>query len=212
MKIKLPRVNNPTFRCACIGLILGGGVQTILSAQDANPGAPIRSGTIDLTAYAGLSAANTNEEDTAKLRVKNYTPFGARVAYNFDSHHAVEFSLANPLSFYGDYLYHFSAIRARWVPYLTAGIGGSRYGVELGEQETGGPDRNRTALTGNFGGGIKYVLNRRFALRLDVRDLIGRYNAAFANVSGSSNSLIRASAMSNDVQFTAGVVFRLHGR
>jgi hypothetical protein len=218
MNIKLHRLNTHSFLCACIALLFAGETQTLLMAQGTNAGSPIKSGSIDLTAYAGVSAVNANEENAATLRMENHTPFGGRVAYNFDLHHAVEFSLANPLSFYADYLYHFSAIRARWVPYLTAGIGGSRYGLELGEQETGGnvetggADRNQTALTGNFGGGIKYVLNKRFALRLDVRDLVGRYNAVFANVPGASNSLIRARGTSNDIQFTAGVVVSLHGR
>jgi len=48
--------------------------------------------------------------------------------------------------------------KAKFVPYLTAGVGGSRYGVELRDSSGNliareeGPDGHTTAFTANFGG------------------------------------------------------------
>jgi hypothetical protein len=173
--------------------------------------------------FAGISAAN-NGEGGAHLQIENNMPFGGRIGYNFDRHNAVEFSVANPLSFSANYLYHFSPIRRRWVLYATAGGGGSRYGLALGESggasanansnlNEAGPERRQTAFTGNFGGGIKYLLSNRFALRFDARDVVGRYNATFANVPGStSGPRTKVGRTLNDFQFTAGFVFRFGGR
>jgi hypothetical protein len=202
----------------CIALLFAGTTQNVVIAQSTNSSARISSGTIDVTAFVGYSATGANEESGAKLRVENHTPFGARVAYNVDSHSAVEFSVANPISFYGNYVYNFSQVRNRWAPYVTGGIGGSRYGLEVGKHETGsnlttgGPEQNQTALTGNFGAGIKYVFNRHFAVRLDVRDLIGRYNVTVGGLTDAPANSAKLGRTLNDVQFTVGIVFHLRGR
>lgn len=182
---------------------------------------PAGAGSIEVTAFAGVSATNGNgkekETDSSRLEVKNGFPYGGRIAYNFTEHHAVEFTVANPLSVYANYVYNFSPLRGRWVPYLTAGVGGSRFGVEPGDDadapdgntQDSGPDRRQTAFTGNFGGGVKYLLTERLALRCDARDVAGRFNATFANATGG---LVKAQRTINDFQVTGGMVFRFGGK
>lgn len=208
------------FRVAVAGLALSS---VALNAQSTAGTSGIRPGSVDVTVFAGVSAPTGSEKEGARLQIENKMPFGGRIAYNFDKHNAAEFSVANPLSFSGNYLYHFSPLRGRFVPYATAGIGGSRYGLELGQIDgttanlnrnlsEGGPDRRQTAVTGNFGGGVKYLLSDRFALRLDVRDVVGRYSATFANVPPLTSGSVKVGRTLNDVQFTVGFVFRFGGR
>ncbi|MGE0129231.1 MAG: outer membrane beta-barrel protein [Blastocatellales bacterium] len=181
-------------------------------------------GSVEVTLFAGESATNGREKETgsSSLEVKNGFPYGGRVAYNFTEHHAVEFTIANPLSVYANYVYNFSPLRGRWVPYLTAGVGGSRFGVEPGDvvgvpdvnlnTQDSGPDRQQTAFTVNFGGGVKYLLTNRLALRFDARDLAGRFNATFANVAGAPGGVVKAQRTINDLQITGGIVFRFGGK
>ncbi len=178
----------------------------------------IRPGSIELTAFAGVSTPIVGEKEKLGLRITGSTPVGGRISYNFTSHHAVEFSVANPVAVYANYVYHFSPIRRKWIPYAAAGVGGSRYDLELNtgtnipnasdNQREGEPDRAQTAFAGNFGGGVKYLLSDRFALRFDARDFVGRYGGNFAGAAGSIPSSISSHRTVNDVQFTAGFVFR----
>jgi len=178
--------------------------------------------TIELTLFGGISApaSNEGEGDHSELRFQTGVPFGGRIAYNFTAHHAVEFTVANPLSFYANYLYNFRTFRGHWTPYVTAGAGGSRYGVELGDSldafnvnsNVDGPDRHDTAFTGNFGGGVKYRLSKRLALRFDARDLVGSHKLSFGNVPGAPGGIVRERQTLHDTQFTAGIVFRFGGR
>jgi len=176
---------------------------------------------IELTAFVGASTyfpdeANHKQEE---LKFETDIPYGGRVAYNFTAHHGVEFSIANPLSFYGNYVYNFSPIRSRWVPYVTAGIGGGRYSNELAglpepnpentDHRESGPDSQSTTFTGNFGGGLKVWLVHRLALRFDVRDIVGRHQASLAGAPGASP--FTDSRILHDVQLTGGVVFRFGG-
>jgi hypothetical protein len=206
-------------RIGLAGFGLAGGV---LRAQSATGELGIRPGSVDVTAFAGVSAPTGGENERSRLQIESGIPVGGRIGYNFDKHHAVEFSIANPLSFSGNYLYHLPPLRGRFVPYATAGIGGSMQGLELGSMDSatgdqnhtvhdGGFDRRQTALTGNFGGGVKYLLSDRFALRLDVRDVVGRYRATFATLPPLSIGSVKAGRTLNDVQITAGFVFRFGG-
>lgn len=182
-----------------------------------------RAGSVEVTLFAGASAAKGKEKESnnSRLEVKNGSPYGGRVAYNFTEHHAVEFTVANPLSVYANYVYNFSPLRGRWVPYLTAGAGGSRYGVEPGDvagapdsdlnTQDSGPDRRQTAFAENFGGGVNYLLTGRLALRFDARDLVGRFNATFADVTGAPGGIVKAQRTINDFQITGGIVFRFGG-
>lgn len=197
-----------------LGFVVALGAGSSVVAQTSKDD---RAGTINLTIFAGASAASGKENDqNFSLKAKSDFPFGGRIAYNFTNHHAVEFTVANPLSFYGNYVYHFSPVRSKFVPYLTAGIGGGRYQVEL-DDLTGtpvnlnttdtGPDRRATAFTVNFGGGVKYRLTDRFALRFDARDVVGRYKASFANVVGAPGGIVNGQERLNDLQLTGGIVF-----
>jgi hypothetical protein len=181
-----------------------------------------RSGSTEVTFFAGISAPVNNETNGFGLDVKTGTPIGGRVSYNFDRHNAVEFSIANPFSVSANYVFNFSAIRAKWVPYLTAGVGGTRQEIALNENnqpaqlnsnlmETG-PDRSQTVFTGNFGGGLKYFFKERFALRFDVRDQVGHYTATFSNVAGVPGGIVTGSKTLNDFQITGGIVFRFGGK
>lgn len=192
--------------------------------QPTNQPAGARASSVEVTLFAGASATNGKEKETdsSRLEVKNGFPYGGRIAYNFTEHHAVEFTVANPLSVYANYVYNFSPLRGRWVPYLTAGVGASRFGVEPGDvagvpdvnlnTQDSGPDRRQTAFTGNFGGGVKYLLTNRIALRFDARDVVGRFNATFANVTGAPGGIVKAQRTINDFQITGGIVFRFGGK
>ncbi len=179
-----------------------------------------RAKTTELTLFAGASVSRKEDSNPFSLQVKTSVPFGGRIAYNFDNHNAVEFTVANPVSFYSNYVYNFSTSRARLVPYLTAGVGGSRHGLELGGDTPGtannvnaqGPDRSQTAFTANFGGGVKCVLSDRIGVRFDARDIVGRYKATFINVPGAPGGIVNGRRTLNDVQITAGIVFSFGGR
>jgi opacity protein-like surface antigen len=177
-----------------------------------------RSGSAEITFFAGISAPVNQESKGFGLDVKTGTPIGGRISYNFNRHNAVEFSIANPFSLSANYVYNFSAIREKWVPYVTAGVGGTRQEIALNDNnqpaqlnsnlmETG-PDRRQTVFTGNFGGGLKYFFTERFALRFDVRDQVGHYKATFGNVAGVPGGVVTGSKTLNDFQITGGIVFR----
>jgi hypothetical protein len=200
-----------------ISFLMGSFTATVLRAQTPSSDAT-RPGSTEITFFAGFSAPVNHETKGFGLDVKTGTPIGGRMSYNFDRHNAVEFSIANPFSLSGNYVYNFSAIRGKWVPYVTAGLGGSRHEITLSDNsqpaqlnsnlmETG-PDRSQTAFTGNFGGGLKYFFTQRFALRFDVRDQVGHYKATFSNVAGVPGGIVTGSKTLNDFQITGGIVFR----
>ena len=212
-------------RCASFWLLLIVALETnaVLIAQPAPDTPGIPPGSLEATAFAGLSLSQIGERGTPHLQIENTLPFGGRISHNFDKHSAAEFSIANPFAVSANYVYHLSPVGHRWVPYATAGIGGSRLGLAFGQKDgggtntnqelnEGGPGRTQTALAGNFGGGIKYLLTDHFALRLDARDVVGRYAATFASVElGKGASTINASRFAHDVQITGGFVFRFGG-
>jgi opacity protein-like surface antigen len=177
-----------------------------------------RSGSTEVTFFAGISAPVNHESKGFGLDVKTGTPIGGRVSYNFNRHNAVEFSIANPFSLSANYVYSFSGFREKWVPYVTAGLGGTRQEIALSDNNQPaqlnsnlteiGADRHQTAFTGNFGGGLKYFFTERFALRFDVRDQVGHYEATFSNVAGVPGGIVTGSKTLNDFQITGGIVFR----
>ncbi len=181
-----------------------------------------RPGSTEITLFAGISAPVNNEGNGFGLDVQTGTPIGGRVSYNFDRHSAVEFTIANPLSLSANYVYNFSAIRGKWVPYITAGVGGARNELSLNENDEPaqlnsnlmetGPDRNQIVFTGNFGGGLKYFFTERFALRFDVRDQVGHYQATFSNIAGVPGGIATGSKTLNNLQVTGGIVFRFGKR
>jgi hypothetical protein len=175
-------------------------------------------GKTELTLFAGVSAPVQKETTGFGLEIKTGAPIGGRILYKFTDHHAVEFSIANPLSVSANYVYNFHSIHGKWVPYATVGIGGSRREIALDDNnqpaqlnsnlmETG-PDRSQTVFTGNMGGGLKFFLTNRWALRFDLRDQVGRFDGTFSNVAGVPGGIVRASRTINDIQITGGIVFR----
>lgn len=175
-------------------------------------------GKIELTLFAGLSTPVKNETSGFGLEIETGRPVGGRALYNFSDHHAAEFSVANPLSASVNYVYHFSSLQDRWIPYVTAGIGAARRELTLTNNNEpaqlntnlmeAGPDRSQTAFTGNFGGGLKFFFTHNFALRFDLRDEVGKYKGTFSNVVGVPGGIVRARKTLNDFQTTGGIVFR----
>jgi Outer membrane protein beta-barrel domain len=215
------RSNSRIFLLFALSNLMGSFTGSVLLAQTpASDGT--RSGSTEITFFSGISAPVNHETKGFGLDVKTGTPIGGRVSYNFDRHNAVEFSIANPFSLSANYVYNFSAIRGKWVPYVTAGVGGTRHEIALSDNnqpaqlnsnlmETG-PDRSQTVFTGNFGGGLKYFFTERFALRFDVRDQVGHYKATFSNVAGVPGGIVTGSKTLNDFQVTGGIVFRFGKR
>jgi hypothetical protein len=203
---------------ASIGMVVLGSV-TNAQAQ-AGMRAEDHAKTVELTLFAGASIAPRSEGSATSLQVKTGVPAGGRIAYNFDQHSAVEFTVANPLSVYGNYVYNFSTSRAKLVPYLTAGLGAGRYGMELGDAagtsntntNESGLDRRQTAFTTNFGGGVKYFVTDKVGLRFDARDIVGCYKATFTNVAGVAGGIVQGRRTLNDAQLTVGVVFSIGRR
>jgi hypothetical protein len=204
-----------------LGLLLGSFSGSVLFAQTA-ASSGTRPGSTEITLFAGVSVPVGHESRGFGLDINSGTPIGGRVSYNFDRHNAAEFSIANPISLSANYVYNFAAIRAKWVPYVTAGAGGSRHEITLGDNNQPaqlnsnlmdtGPDRSQTVFTGNFGGGLKYFFTERFALRFDVRDQIGHYKATFSNVAGVPGGIVTGSKTLNDLQVTGGIVLRFGKR
>jgi opacity protein-like surface antigen len=209
--------NSRIFLFFALSLLIESLTGSALRAQNpTSEGTP--PGSTEITFFAGISAPVNHESKGFGLDIKTGTPIGGRVSYNFNRHNAVEFSIANPFSLSANYVYNFSAFREKWVPYVTAGVGGTRQEIALSDNnqpaqlnsnlmETG-PDRHQTVFTGNFGGGLKYFFTERFALRFDVRDQVGHYEATFSNVAGVPGGIVTGSKTLNDFQITGGIVFR----
>jgi hypothetical protein len=214
-------------KCRKFVLFAVGLLTQVLAGSTVLPATPspddgVNAGKTELTLFAGTSVPVNNETTSFGLEIKTGTPIGGRVLYNFSNHHAVEFSIANPLSVSANYLYHFFSFRGKWVPYATAGIGGARREFALNDNNESaqlnsnlmetGPDHSQAAFTGNFGGGLKYFFTSRFAFRFDARDQVGHYKGTFSNVADVPGGIVRASKTLNDFQVTGGVVFRFGKR
>jgi opacity protein-like surface antigen len=211
------RNNSRILLLGALSVFIESFLGSVLRAQTA-ASEGTRSGSTEITFFAGISAPVNHESSGFGLDVKTGTPIGGRVSYNFNRHNAVEFSIANPFSVSGNYIYNFSTVREKWVPYVTGGVGGTRNEIALSDNNQPaqvnsnlmdtGPDRSQTVFTGNFGGGLKYFITERFALRFDVRDQVGHYKATFSNVAGVPGGIVTGSKTLNDFQITGGIVFR----
>jgi outer membrane protein with beta-barrel domain len=212
------RTKSPILMVLIAGLFILNFTGSVLRAATPPPDDRAGAGSTEVNFFAGISAPVNKESTGFGLEIKTRTPIGGRLLYNFSRHNAVEFSIANPLSVSANYVYNFSSFRDKWVPYVTAGVGGSHREIALSDNsqpaqlnsnlmETG-PDRKQTAFTGNFGGGLKFFFTQRFALRFDVRDQIGNYKGTFSNVAGVPGGVVRAGKTLNDFQITGGIVFR----
>jgi opacity protein-like surface antigen len=211
------RNNSRILLLFALSAFLEGFLGSALRAQTA-ASEGTRPGSTEITFFVGISAPVDHESTGFGLDVKTGTPIGGRVSYNFNRHNAIEFSIANPFSLFANYVYNLSTFREKWVPYVTGGVGGTRNEIALSDNnqpaplnsnlmETG-PDRSQTVFAGNFGGGVKYFLTERFALRFDVRDQVGHYKATFSNVAGVPGGIVTGSKTLNDFQITGGIVYR----
>src|ERR1700681_1068545 len=196
------RRRSPILMLFIAGLSILNFTGSVVRAATPPPDDRASAGSTEVNFFAGISAPVNKESTGFGLEIKTGTPIGGRLLYNFNRHHAVEFSIANPLSVSANYVYNFSSFHGKWVPYATAGVGGTRreIGLDSNNQpaqlnsnlmETG-PDQSKTAFTGNFGAGLKYFFTKRFAFRFDVRDQVGSYKGTFSNVAGVPRGIGRA--------------------
>lgn len=95
----------------------------------------------------------------------NYTEnFGVEAAFNYvDTEFENTATGVEGALYRIDGLYHFRPDN-RLVPYAAAGLGAFDFDVDGGGDET--------EFSANFGGGLKYFLNKTIALRADVRDVM----------------------------------------
>lgn len=114
--------------------------------------------------------------------------YGARAGYNFTPHFGIEALFdytnteltkndkdVNMYRYGGDLLYHFMP-DSTLVPYLAAGYSGINF-----DGKGNGYNKNvRGAF--DYGAGIKYFLNDKFALRGDIRHIIYKYNGTYNNL------------------------------
>ncbi len=135
-----------------------------------NAWAEMTPGSFNFSPYIGWYVFEGNQD------LDDGPTFGLAGGYSFDSNLGAEavFNYINSEADSGagdvdgflyrlDGLYHFMPEK-RLVPYLAAGIGG----ITL-DPDSGGSD---TDFLVNYGGGLKYFLTERLALRGDVRHLI----------------------------------------
>src|SRR5580704_18168725 len=126
------RRSSKLFRFVALSFLMGSFRGSVLLAQTPTSDGT-RPGSTEITVFAGISAPVNHESKGFGLDVKTGTPIGGRVSYNFNRHNAVEFTLANPFSLSANYVYNFSAIRGKWVPYVNAVVGGTRHEITLGD-------------------------------------------------------------------------------
>src|SRR3981081_2090642 len=122
------------------GLLLGSFSGGVLFAQT-TASSGTQPGSTEITLFAGISAPAGHESNGFAVDVNTGTPMGGRVGYNCGRHNAAEFSIANPVSLSANYVYNFSAIRGKWVPYVTAGIGGGERGHDIAQNNEQRPKR-----------------------------------------------------------------------
>jgi hypothetical protein len=122
--------NSRIFLLFALSLLIESFTGSTLPAQ-----APVsegtRSGSTEIASFAGISAPVNQESNGFRLDVNTGTPIVGRVSYNFNRHNAVEFSIASPFSLSANFVHNFSAFREKWVPYVTAGVGGARQEIAL---------------------------------------------------------------------------------
>ena len=148
------------------------------------------SGLVDVTVIPGGAQFFVEGKDTNGPSFANYG-LGAGVEVNFNRHVGVEGEVSGALGVtqnlqfasgtsntktpnflnYSGNIVVSAANRSAYVPYATGGIGG----LTLFDQTTLGINNNKTFLTGNVGGGLKWFSRTgRWGLRGDYRFLAVR--------------------------------------
>ncbi|WP_020677504.1 OmpA family protein [Geopsychrobacter electrodiphilus] len=163
-----------------------------------------RAGAITLSPMVGAHIFDKNEG------FKNSGFIGLNLGYNFTKNWGAELVGtssrvakdavgADDFTYFTgriDLLYHFRPDE-RLVPYLAAGIGGA-----LLKHNMPGDTYNQDLLA-DFGGGIKYFLTDRLALRFDARNVI-RHEISFDPITHGNNY--------NNFMFSSGLTFQLGGK
>jgi hypothetical protein len=75
-----------------------------------------------------------------------------------------------------------------------------------------GAGSSHDRLHGKLRRRLKHHLTGRLALRFDARDVVGRYQATFANVLGVTGGIVKGRQTYNDLQLMGGSVFIFGGR
>ncbi len=155
-------------------VILGIITMIIVTSFATGVHAEMKAGAISVSPFIGGYMFEGNED------LKTAPVYGLRAGYNFTENCSLEYFFnyvpteneraGNPeVKVYGygmEGLYHFRP-GSRLVPFLAAGVGGTRYSGAAGaEMDT------RNKLTLDYGGGLKYFLLNNIALRADVRHII----------------------------------------
>lgn len=135
--------------------------------------AQIKDGSMSITPFIGGYFFEGNED------LKNTIAVGLRGGYNFTKNWGVEgffnyvpTKIKNmpgdaDVKLYGyglEALYHFMP-ESRFVPFVAAGLGGSRYSAPAGVN-------SRHKFTVDYGAGIKYFITENLALRADARHVL----------------------------------------
>jgi outer membrane beta-barrel protein len=153
---------------------------------------------LSITPFAGGYVFEGNQ------RRQDKPVYGVSVGYNFTENWGVEVtgsavvdshSATQSWNIYGvrgDLLYHFLP-EGRFVPYLAAGGGGL-----LLRPNGGGTDGD---LIADYGGGFKYFLTDRIALRADVRHI---FDITYHDTASKRD-------VYNNFAYTAGVTFQIGG-
>jgi opacity protein-like surface antigen len=77
---------------------------------------------------------------------------------------------------------------SNWGPYLVAGAGAVTFLQNSDADRVPQLDKAETAFAVNFGGGVAYGLNERWALRADVRELVAFPSDTASGLSNSSGA------------------------
>jgi len=119
--------------------------------------------------------------------------------------------------FSGNAIYYPSGLAEKWKPFVTAGIGITRFsptqeaaafaGLRFLDDPASIQPSNKFGI--NFGGGTEYQLSNSFGLRADFRDHImgvPRFSLPEAPT-GPGNVFYPVNGQVNNLEFSAGVVF-----
>lgn len=159
-----------------MGAVVAAGL-VIASPAHAQPSALPEPNTFELTPFIGFGFGFSNDDGLPDLSDGAFT-LGVAGAYNFTTQLAVEGELGivpdiagdtngadvNVQTFSANGVYHFDT-RSAVVPYATLGLGFGRTHAEI----AGVGDDSQTEFAVNLGGGVKYPINDRLAVRGDLR-------------------------------------------
>lgn len=157
-------------------VVLAGGLAMAAAAQAQHSALP-EPNTFEITPFIGFGLGFSDDDGLPDLSSGSFL-LGAAGAYNFTTQLAVEGELGIIPDIAGDTngvdigvqtfsangVYHFDTGSAI-VPYATFGLGFGRTHADV----SGVGDDSQTEFAINLGGGVKYPINDRLAVRGDLR-------------------------------------------